>query len=241
MNYKGVSGILLLIIQAMNLLVIEDEQKTANTLKKGLEESGYNVDVAYDGAAGLSLSQKNSYQLIISDIIMPKMNGVALCQQIRNERPGIPILFLSALDTKDDVVNGLNSGADDYLTKPFDFRELLARIKILTRRADTSLAYALTLNFADVQMNLKDRTVIRSGKTIELTTKEFKLLEYFIRRPNTVVSRADLSRDIWNIDFNTGTNMVEVYINYLRNKIDKPFSKKLIHNIHGIGYILKES
>lgn len=225
----------------MNLLVIEDEQKTANTLKKGLEESGYNVDVAYDGAAGLSLSQKNNYQLIISDIIMPKMSGVSLCQHIRSYKPGIPILLLSALDTKDDVINGLNSGADDYLTKPFDFRELLARIKILTRRADTAFAYGLTLNFADVQMNLKDRTVIRAGKPVELTTKEFKLLEYFIRRPNTVVSRSELSRDIWNIDFNTGTNMVEVYINYLRNKIDKPFGKKLIHNIHGIGYILKES
>ena len=225
----------------MNLLVIEDEQKTANTLKKGLEESGYHVDVAYDGISGLSLTQKNSYQLIISDIIMPKLNGITLCQQIRTDKPGIPILLLTALDTKDDVVHGLNSGADDYLTKPFDFRELLARIKILTRRADTSLAYALTLSFADVQINLKDRTVTRSGIPIELTTKEFKLLEYFIRRPNAVVSRGELSRDIWNIDFNTGTNMVEVYINYLRNKIDKPFGKKLIHNIHGIGYILKEN
>ena len=225
----------------MNLLVIEDEQKTANTLKKGLEESGYNVDVAYDGASGLILTQKNNYQLIISDIIMPRLNGIALCQQIREKKPGTPILLLSALDTKDDVVNGLNSGADDYLTKPFDFRELLARIKILTRRADTSIAYALTLSFADVQMNLKDRTVTRGGVAVELTTKEFKLLEYFIRRPNTVISRSELSRDIWNIDFNTGTNMVEVYINYLRSKIDKPFGKKLIHNIHGIGYILKES
>ena len=225
----------------MNLLVIEDEQKTANTLKKGLEESGYNVDVAYDGASGLSLTKKNNYQLIISDIIMPKLNGIALCKQIREDKPGIPILLLTALDAKEDVVNGLNSGADDYLTKPFDFRELLARIKVLTRRADTSIAFALTLNFADVQMNLKDRTVTRSGIPVELTTKEFKLLEYFIRRPNTVISRGELSRDIWNIDFNTGTNMVEVYINYLRNKIDKPFGKKLIHNIHGIGYILKES
>ena len=225
----------------MNLLVIEDEQKTANTLKKGLEESGYNVDVAYDGASGLTLTQKNNYQLIISDIIMPKLNGIALCQQIRHDKPGIPILFLTALDAKEDVVNGLNSGADDYLTKPFDFRELLARVKVLTRRADTSFSYALTLNFADVQMNLKDRTVTRGGLPVELTTKEFKLLEYFIRRPNTVISRQELSRDIWNIDFNTGTNMVEVYINYLRNKIDKPFGKKLIHNIHGIGYILKES
>ncbi len=223
------------------MLVIEDEQKTANTLKKGLEESGYNVDVAYDGASGLTLTQKNNYQLIISDIIMPKLNGIALCQQIRHDKPGIPILFLTALDAKEDVVNGLNSGADDYLTKPFDFRELLARVKVLTRRADTSFSYALTLNFADVQMNLKDRTVTRGGLPVELTTKEFKLLEYFIRRPNTVISRQELSRDIWNIDFNTGTNMVEVYINYLRNKIDKPFGKKLIHNIHGIGYILKES
>ncbi len=225
----------------MNLLVIEDEHKTADTLKKGLEESGYSVDVAYDGLEGLTLTQKNNYQLIISDIVMPVMNGVALCERIRIDKPGIPILLLTALDAKDDVVHGLDSGADDYLTKPFDFRELLARIKVLTRRTDTTYNYVLTLSYADVQMNLKERTVTRGGVPIELTTKEFKLLEYFIRRPNTVISRGDLSRDIWNIDFNTGTNMVEVYINYLRNKIDKPFGKKLIHNIHGIGYILKEN
>jgi two-component system copper resistance phosphate regulon response regulator CusR len=225
----------------MNLLVIEDEHKTADTLKKGLEDSGYSVDVAYDGLSGLTLSQKNNYQLIISDIIMPKMNGVTLCERIKVDKPGVPILFLTALGAKDDVVHGLNSGADDYLTKPFDFRELLARVKILTRRADASAANAMMLTFADVQMNLRDRNVTRGGVPVELTTKEFKLLEYFIRRPNVVISRAELSRDIWNIDFNTGTNMVEVYINYLRNKIDKPFGKKLIHNIHGIGYILKES
>jgi two-component system copper resistance phosphate regulon response regulator CusR len=225
----------------MNLLIIEDERKTADALKKGLEESGYTVDVAYDGLSGLSLVKTNQYHLIISDIIMPKLNGIGLTEQVRALPSSIPILLLTALDSKDDVVGGLNAGADDYLTKPFDFRELLARVRALTKRIDPSATTPVTLQFADIEMNLKTNTVTRAGTAVELTAKEFKMLEYFIRRPNTVVSRADLARNIWNIDFNTGTNIVEVYINYLRNKIDKPFGKRLIHNIHGVGYILKEN
>ena len=222
-------------------MIIEDERKTADALKKGLEESGYTVDVAYDGLSGLSLVKTNQYHLIISDIIMPKLNGIGLTEQVRALPSSIPILLLTALDSKDDVVGGFNAGADDYLTKPFDFRELLARVRALTKRIDPSATTPVTLQFADIEMNLKTNTVMRAGTPVELTAKEFKMLEYFIRRPNTVVSRADLARNIWNIDFNTGTNIVEVYINYLRNKIDKPFGKRLIHNIHGVGYILKEN
>lgn len=220
----------------MNILVIEDERKTADALKKGLENNGYEVDVAYDGLSGIKLFETGKYKLIISDIIMPKLNGIDICEQIHNSQPDVPILLLTALDSKDSIVQGLNSGADDYLTKPFDFRELLARIRNLTKRFDKSDI----IQFADIEVNIKGKQVTREGKSIILTAQEFKLLEYFIRKPNTVISRADLVRDVWNSDFETGTNVVEVYINYLRNKIDKPFNKKLIHNIHGIGYVLKE-
>jgi two-component system copper resistance phosphate regulon response regulator CusR len=224
----------------MNLLIIEDERKTADSLKKGLEESGYLVDVAYDGITGLTFAKSNKYNLIISDIVLPKLNGIELCKQITKLQFNVPILLLSALDTKDDVVGGLEAGADDYLTKPFDFRELVARVKVLTKRKDAVPVTVSILSFSDISMNLNSKEVYREGKLIELTVKEFRLLEYFIRKPNVVISRAELAKEIWNIDFNTGTNIVEVYINYLRNKIDKPFEKKLIHNLHGMGYILKE-
>lgn len=225
----------------MNILIVEDETKTANALKKGLEDSGYTVDVAYDGLDGLAQFSAGKYQLIVSDIIMPGITGIELCKRIRAIHPSVPILLLTAIDSKDNVVTGLDAGADDYLTKPFDFRELLARIRRLLKRSAPLTEVVDTLNFADIEVNLKIKQVTRAGTAITLTAQEFKLLEYFMRKPNTVISRTDLARDIWNIDFETGTNIVEVYINYLRNKVDKPFGKKLIHNLHGIGYILKEN
>ncbi len=227
----------------MDILLIEDEQKTADALKKGLEESGYSVDVAYDGQSGFSLLANHQYSLVISDIIMPKLNGLNLCKKIKETHSNIPVLLLTALDSKDNVITGFDAGADDYLTKPFDFRELLARVRALGRRIGDTHQEAITeeISFADIRMNIKSREVTRAGINIELTAQEFKLLEYFIRKPNIVVSRMDLARDIWNIDFETGTNVVEVYINYLRNKIDKPFKTKLIHNKHGIGYVLKDN
>ena len=224
----------------MNLLIIEDERKTADVLKNGLEETGYQVDVAYDGQSGHSLVEHNKYNLVISDIILPKMGGIELCQKISALDSPPPILLLTALDGKEDVVKGLDAGAEDYLTKPFDFGELLARIRVLTKRHEHIQPVAVVLHFAGLNMNLKSKEVTRDGLAIELTVKEFKLLEYFMRKPETVISRAELAKEIWNIDFNTGTNIVEVYINYLRNKVDKPFAKRLIHNLHGMGYILKQ-
>lgn len=225
----------------MTILLIEDERKTANALKKGLEDSGYAVDVAYDGLSGLAQVNSKNYKLIISDIIMPKLSGLELCKRIRSIHPNVPILLLTALQSKDDVVTGFESGADDYLTKPFDFRELQVRIASLLKRSTAPAAVHEVLTFADLEIDLKTRQVKRGGTLINLTAQEFKLLEYFMRKPNVVVSRMDLARDIWNIDFETGTNIVEVYINYLRNKVDKPFGLKLIHNLHGVGYILRNT
>ncbi|MES2620890.1 MAG: response regulator transcription factor [Bacteroidota bacterium] len=225
----------------MNILVIDDEHKTANALKDGLEGNGYQVAVAYDGPSALALVSENDYQLVISDIIMPGMNGVDLCRKIRAIKPATLLLLLTALNSKDDVVDGFEAGADDYLTKPFDFRELLARVKSLTKRTAESAGETIVLRFSDVEMNLISKQVVRAGVPITLTALEFKLLEYFMRRPNVLVSRPELSRDIWNLEFQTGTNIVEVYINYLRNKIDKPFERKLLHNKHGFGYVLKDN
>lgn len=225
----------------MKILIIEDETKTANALKKGLEDSGYVVDVAYEGLDGLAKANEGKYNLIVSDIIMPGISGIELCKRLRTSNSHVPILLLTAIDSKDNVVTGLDAGADDYLTKPFDFGELLARIRRLLKRVPQAAEVIDVLTFADIEVNLRLKQVTRAGTRISLTAQEFKLLEYFMRKPNTVISRTDLARDIWNIDFETGTNIVEVYINYLRNKVDKPFGKKLIHNLHGIGYILKEN
>ena len=224
----------------MNLLIVEDELKTAKILKMGLEESGYTVDTASDGVAGVALAKANRYHAIVSDIVMPKLNGIELCRQIRTHESNVPILLLTALDSKKDVIEGLDAGADDYLTKPFNFGELLARLRVLTKRQSPTTTEPSILYFADLSMNLLSKEVFRFDTAIELTVKEFNLLEYFVRRPRIVISRTELAKEIWNIDFNTGTNIVEVYINYLRNKVDKPFAQKLIHNIHGAGYVLKE-
>lgn len=224
----------------MPILVIEDEKKTADALKKGLEQSGFQTDVVYNPAEGFEKLKGGEYNLVVSDIIMPGMDGIELCKKIREINTAVPILLLTALDSKKSVLQGFDAGADDYLTKPFDFRELLARVKALQKRSKVAVAEGEILKFADVVLNLKSREVQRAGRKIDLSVKEFKLLEYFLRHPETLFSRTDLAREIWNVDFDTGTNIVEVYINYLRNKIDKPFGRRLIHNVHGMGYILRE-
>lgn len=225
--------------QVVKILLIEDELKTLQYIKKGLEENGYFVDIAEDGTTGKSLALKNAYNLIISDIIMPGLDGKTLCRELSNAQVETPILLLSALGTTDDVVAGLDSGADDYLSKPFSFKELLARIRSLTKRQQKQPAEDKLLRAADLTMDTERKIVTRANRTIELTAKEFALLEYFLRNAERVIPRAELSKNVWNVDFDTGTNMVEVYVNYLRKKIDRDFDKKLIHTQFGMGYILK--
>ncbi len=223
----------------MRILLVEDEVKTVQIIQQGLEEQHYQVDVAYDGPMGLQLAMRHPYQLIITDIILPGFNGLELCKKIREAKLATPVLMLTALGTTDDKIIGLDAGADDYLAKPFEFRELLARIRALSRRGTTPLVTSNVLRIADLEMDLSMKSVTRQGKTIPLTAKEFALLEYFIRHQGRVISKVELAEKIWDITFDTGTNVIEVYVNFLRKKIDKDFSTKLLHTHIGMGYVLK--
>ncbi len=223
----------------MKILLVEDEPKTAQFIKQGLEESAYQVEVAADGDEGLSMALTNEYQLIITDLVLPKMDGREMCKALRQAKLSTPILMLTALGTTEEVVAGFESGADDYLVKPFEFRELLARIKALLKRTKLTDDVPL-LKASDLVMDTVRRVVKRGNRTIPLTAKEFALLEYFLLHQGKVISRAELAKNIWKVDFDTGTNMVEVYVNYLRKKIDRDFSPRLIHTQFGMGYILKE-
>lgn len=223
----------------MKLLLIEDEPKTLQSIKQGLEENGYEVDIAYDGLIGKQLAKNNTYQLIISDIIIPGINGIELCREIRSWGDETPILMLTALGTTDDKVTGLDAGADDYLVKPFEFKELLARVRALTKRGTNVSHTAQILRFADLEVSLDAKTVHRSGNKINLTAREFNLLVYLIRNQGRVISKVEIAEQVWDIGFDTGTNVIEVYVNYLRKKIDKDYPVKLIHTQFGMGYVLK--
>ncbi|GGH24099.1 response regulator [Dyadobacter endophyticus] len=223
----------------MKLLLIEDEPKTLQSIRQGLEENGYDVDIAYDGLIGKQLARSNVYQLIISDIIIPGINGIELCREIRSWGDETPILMLTALGTTDDKVTGLDAGADDYLVKPFEFKELLARVRALTKRGSTISHTAQVLKFADLEVSLDAKTVYRSGNKINLTAREFNLLVYLIRNQGRVISKVEIAEQVWDIGFDTGTNVIEVYVNYLRKKIDKDYPVKLIHTQFGMGYVLK--
>lgn len=223
----------------MKLLLIEDEPKTLQSIRQGLEENGYEVDIAYDGLIGKQLARSNVYQLIISDIIIPGINGIELCREIRGWGDETPILMLTALGTTDDKVTGLDAGADDYLVKPFEFKELLARVRALTKRGSTISHTAQVLRFADLEVSLDAKTVFRSGNKINLTAREFNLLVYLIRNQGRVISKVEIAEQVWDIGFDTGTNVIEVYVNYLRKKIDKDYPVKLIHTQFGMGYVLK--
>ncbi|WMJ74936.1 response regulator transcription factor [Cytophagaceae bacterium ABcell3] len=222
----------------MKILVVEDEPKVASFIKKGLEEELHEVEVAYDGFVGKEMALSNSFDLLILDINLPHMNGIDLCKTIRKENVKVPILMLTALGTTDNKVLGLESGADDYLVKPFEFRELVARVRALSRRSaqEDSKVYKI----ADLEMDPSAKVVKRSGKQIDLTAKEFSLLEYLLKNKGKVISRVDIAEKVWDIKFDTGTNVIDVYINFLRKKIDKGFSPKLIHTLVGMGYVLKE-
>lgn len=223
------------------ILIIEDDERLAGIIKRGLEEEGYSTSVAFDGFSGLDLALNHDFDLIISDIILPGINGLDLCRQIRQHKPFIPIIMLTALGTTDDKVEGFDSGADDYLVKPFEFRELSARIRSLLKRADNSINKQETvLKYADLEMNKQTKTVLRDNIEIILTPKEFNLLRYFLENPEKILSRTEISQNVWDTHYDTGTNFIDVYINYLRNKIDKPFEKKLIHTKAGMGFMLIE-
>lgn len=221
----------------MRILIVEDEKKVASFIKKGLEEESYAVDVSYDGMEGGYLAEINPYDLIILDIMLPQKSGLAVLRELRDKEINTPILLLTAKGSVEDKVTGLNAGADDYLAKPFVFSELLARVRSLLRRGGEK---APILKFADLTMDPVTRKVARGGVDIELTSKEYALLEYLMRRPNQVLTRTMISEHVWESDFDTFTNVIDVYVNYLRNKIDKGFDKKLIQTVRGVGYILKE-
>jgi two-component system, OmpR family, copper resistance phosphate regulon response regulator CusR len=224
------------------ILIVEDEQKIADTLKLGLSENGYYVEVAYDGQIGLKLFEQHDFNLIILDINLPGLNGYQLCKIIRSRSPHIPIIMLTALSALQDKIEGYDAGADDYIVKPFEFKELLMKIRVLLKRTmDQHIPVGNVLHASDLEMNLDSKEVKRNGELINLTAKEFQLLEYLIRNKNRVVSRADIAINVWDIDFDTNTNVIDVYINYVRNKIDKRFEKKLIQTQVGMGYILKEN
>ncbi|MCD8044014.1 MAG: response regulator transcription factor [Tannerellaceae bacterium] len=221
------------------ILVVEDEQRVAELLKRGLEECGYLVTVAFDGEMGARLAKAGSYDLVISDVILPKMNGFELARIIRQLNPEMPILMLTALGTTDDKLDGFDAGADDYMVKPFDFRELTARIKVLLKRKQHAARETTTdvLVYADLEMNISTKTVSRAGIQIKLTPKEFNLLEYMLNHPERVLTRTEIAEKVWDTHFDTGTNFIDVYINYLRKKIDRDFDVKLIHTKPGMGFI----
>ncbi len=224
------------------LLLVEDEQKIADTLKLGLTENGFVVDAAYDGTIGMKLFGTNAYNLIILDINLPGINGYELCKIIRRQNPHIPIIMLTALSSLNDKIEGYDAGADDYIIKPFEFKELLMKIRVLLKRTLVqTIPTGNLLKAGDLEMNLDSKEVKRGDKIINLTAKEFQLLEYLLRNKNRVVSRADIAINVWDIDFDTNTNVIDVYINYVRNKVDKPFNEKLIQTQVGMGYILKEN
>lgn len=221
----------------MRILVIEDERKIASFIKRGLREEGYTVDTAFDGEEGYRLTGENEYALIILDIMLPKRDGIALCRQLRQDGIEAPVLMLTAKDSVQDKVNGLDSGADDYLTKPFAFEELLARIRALLRKGAKRAA---SLQVGDLALDAAAHRVTRSGHEIVLTMKEYALLAYLMRNAGTVVTRTMIAEHVWELDFDTGTNIIDVYINYLRNKIDSGHEKKLIHTVRGRGYMIKD-
>lgn len=223
----------------MQILLVEDEPAVASMLNKGLAEEGHTVTVAPDGRLGLEMATTNNYQVIILDVMLPGLNGIELCRQLRKNENHTPILMLTALGTTDNLVTGLDAGADDYITKPFKFRELSARLRSLSRRGHSAEPERI-LRLADLEMNLTARTVERSGLQLSLTATEYRLLEYLMKNKGRVLSRLDLLENVWGIDFNLGTNVVDVYVNYLRKKVERTQFPKLIHTVIGMGYTMKE-
>ncbi len=221
----------------MRILIVEDEPKVASFIKKGLEENLYEADVAYDGLTAEKLAKQYKYDLFILDIIIPGLGGLDLCLNLKNLYPAVPVLMLTALGTTDDKLAGFEAGANDYLVKPFEFREMLARVKVLTKNPGKSFETINKLVYQDLELDIDKKEARRAGTTIDLTAKEFLLLEYLMRNPGRVLSRNDIAEKVWDASFDFSTNVVDVYINFLRKKIDRGYEIKLIHTKVGFGYI----
>ena len=229
-------------MEERRILLVEDELKIADTLKLGLSENGYEVEVAYDGNIGWKLFESGNFDVVVLDINLPGLNGYDLCKRIRAKNAQVPVVMLTALSSLNDKIEGYDAGADDYIAKPFEFRELLMKIRVLLKRTKhQNVPVGSVLKAGDLEMNLDSKEVRRGDTLINLTAKEFQLLEYLLRNKNRVVSRVDIAMNVWDIDFDTNTNVIDVYINYVRNKVDKKFDQKLIHTQVGMGYILKEN
>jgi two-component system, OmpR family, copper resistance phosphate regulon response regulator CusR len=228
------------LMEPLKILIVEDEPKVAEFIKKGLEEQGFLSEVAYDGLIGKTMALTNIYQLIILDLNLPQINGFQLCQIIREINAKVPILMLTAIGGIDAKTEGFNAGADDYLLKPFEVRELILRIKALLRRSSDNQSMLQVLRIADLEVHKDEMKVVRAGKTIDLSAKEYKLLEYMIMNRDKVLSRIELTDHVWGLNFNTGTNIVDVFINFLRKKMDNDFEPKLIHTRFGLGYIFTD-
>ncbi len=224
----------------MRILIVEDEPKVASFIKKGLEENHFEAETAYDGLSAEKLALQYKYNLIILDIIIPGISGLDLCKKLKKINPNVPVLILTALGTTDDKVAGFDAGADDYLVKPFEFRELLARVKVLLKKINQPLETVNRLVVGDLELDLDKKAVRRGSSPIDLTAKEFSLLEYFMRNSGRVLSRNDIAEKVWDVNFDFGTNIVDVYVNFLRKKIDKGYDKKLIHTRIGFGYSFGE-
>jgi two-component system, OmpR family, copper resistance phosphate regulon response regulator CusR len=224
-----------------HLLIVEDELRLAEILQKQLQESGYKADVANDGYVGKRMIEMTDYDLVILDINLPLMNGYELCKEIRKRNTKIPIIMLTALGTPDNKLIGFEAGADDYVLKPFDFRELLARINVFLKRKDVAVPESRKLQIADFELNLDTKTATRAGKKIDLTSKEFSLMETFLQNKNKLLSREFIIEKVWDLDFETGTNIIDVYVNYLRKKVDKDFEPKIIHTKFGFGFYCSET
>ncbi|MEA5457967.1 response regulator transcription factor [Arcicella sp. LKC2W] len=222
-----------------HILVVEDELKVATFIKKGLQTQSFEATIASDGEEAISLLSEQNFDLIILDLNLPDMSGLDVCKHIRENNTRVPILMLTALGTMADKLSGFEVGTDDYMVKPFDFMELLVRVKALLKRTEEIPQPVEKLQVADLELDLDEKVARRGGNVVELTAREFSLLEYLMRNKGKVVSKVDIAEKVWDINFDTGTNFVEVYINYLRNKVDKNFPNKLIHTVVGMGYMLK--
>ncbi|HTH54777.1 MAG TPA: response regulator transcription factor [Cyclobacteriaceae bacterium] len=225
----------------MTVLIIEDDLRVSELISRSLKEQGLDSVTAYDGETGSKIAVNNQIDLIIADLILPKLNGIEVCRSVKAVKPDIPIIMLTALGATDDKLEGFDAGADDYMVKPFDFRELYARVRVLIKRKDSVDIGRVVLKVADLEMNLRTKIVRRANVIVDLTPKEFALLEYMMLNSDRVIPRTEIADKVWNTTFDTGTNFIDVYINYLRKKIDKDFTNKLIHTKSGMGFILRDS